>query len=150
MLLEATEDSTYEDADCESERTATVISFEYGSDVETEHDALSYFQNLPNRMPLKFLTEHEKESYDKAFRIVRSALDIRTARMPVFESDGDSPDGVPIYDEWRCPNCDNIFEVDYDEYDFCPNCGQKIDGGGAEYAFSLADNEQHNNITHKE
>ena len=124
-----------------------VISFEYGSDVETEQDALSYFQNLPNRIPLKFLTEREKESYDKAFRIVRSALDIRTARMPVYQSDGYSPDGVLVYDEWRCPNCDNIFEVDYDEYDFCPNCGQKI-YSGLEYAFNVDDNEHPNDITH--
>lgn len=26
-----------------------------------------------------------------------------------------------------CPNCGEYYEVDYDDYDYCPKCGQKID-----------------------
>ncbi len=48
-----------------------------------------------------------------------------TAKAPVLKSDGDW-DGEPVYDTWICPNCEEEYEVDYDDYDFCPKCGQKI------------------------
>ena len=28
---------------------------------------------------------------------------------------------------YKCPCCGSRYEIDYDEYDFCPNCGQAID-----------------------
>ena len=30
------------------------------------------------------------------------------------------------HDTWICPNCGEHYEVDYDDYDFCPKCGQRI------------------------
>lgn len=30
-------------------------------------------------------------------------------------------------DKWLCPNCENRYEVDSDDYEHCPNCGQAID-----------------------
>lgn len=36
-------------------------------------------------------------------------------------------DGEIIFDEWLCPCCRTRYEVDYDDYKFCPNCGQAID-----------------------
>lgn len=48
-----------------------------------------------------------------------------TAKAPVLKSDGDW-DGEPVYDTWICPNCEEEYEVDFDDYDFCPNCGQRI------------------------
>ena len=27
----------------------------------------------------------------------------------------------------KCPCCEERYEVYYDDYDFCPNCGQAID-----------------------
>lgn len=50
-----------------------------------------------------------------------------TAKKPTYEGDGYAPDGTFVWDEWLCPNCGTRYEVDYDEYDHCPNCGQKID-----------------------
>ena len=32
-----------------------------------------------------------------------------------------------VWDEWLCPCCGARYEVYYDYYDYCPNCGQKID-----------------------
>ena len=32
-----------------------------------------------------------------------------------------------MYDTWICPNCEKHYELDYEEYDYCPNCGQMID-----------------------
>lgn len=50
-----------------------------------------------------------------------------TPRKPAFEGDGYDQEGNLVLDEWLCPNCNTRYEVDYDEYDFCPNCGQKLD-----------------------
>ena len=44
-----------------------------------------------------------------------------------YEGDSYAPDGTFILDVWICPCCENRYEVDYDDYDYCPNCGQKID-----------------------
>lgn len=38
--------------------------------------------------------------------------------------EGDDTDGVMIYDTWICPRCGKHYELEYDYYDYCPNCGQ--------------------------
>lgn len=54
------------------------------------------------------------------------AIEKRIAKKPNIEGDGYA-DGHLVYDTWVCPNCEKHYEVDYDDYDYCPNCGQKID-----------------------
>lgn len=49
------------------------------------------------------------------------------AERPEMYGDGYDPDGNMIYDAWDCPRCGASYEIDYDHYDYCPNCGQKID-----------------------
>lgn len=49
-----------------------------------------------------------------------------TPKKPDYEGDGYA-DGELVYDTWICPNCGTKYEVDYDEYDYCPECGQAID-----------------------
>ena len=36
-------------------------------------------------------------------------------------------DGNLVYDTWICPSCREKYEVDYDEYEQCPKCGQALD-----------------------
>ena len=48
------------------------------------------------------------------------------AKSQDYEGDGYDDDGNIIYDTWICPNCGEKYEVDYDDYDFCPKCGQRI------------------------
>ena len=48
-------------------------------------------------------------------------------QKPTFDGDGYAPDGTAVWDEWICPCCGSRYEVDYDEYDYCPNCGQRLD-----------------------
>lgn len=55
------------------------------------------------------------------------ALEKQTAKKPSFEGDGYDDEGNLVYDTWSCLNCDTSYEIDYDIYDFCPHCGQKID-----------------------
>ena len=50
-----------------------------------------------------------------------------TPKKPDLEGDGYDGDGNIIYDTWICPNCGKHYEVDYDGYKHCPNCGQAID-----------------------
>lgn len=56
----------------------------------------------------------------------RAAVEKQTAKRPDYEGDGYA-DGHLVYDTWICPCCGKHYEVDYDEYDFCPDCGQKLD-----------------------
>lgn len=63
----------------------------------------------------------------KAEKQAIEALEKQIAKRPHYEGDGYDPEGELIYDTWRCPNCNEAYEVDYDEYDYCPNCGQRID-----------------------
>ena len=57
----------------------------------------------------------------------KALKDKQTPKKPTLDGDGYAPDGTFIWDEWLCPNCNTRYEVDYDEYDYCPNCGQHID-----------------------
>ena len=59
--------------------------------------------------------------------IAIQALEKQIPKKPTYEGDGYAPDGTFVWDEWLCPCCGERYEVDYDDYDYCPNCGQKID-----------------------
>ena len=56
----------------------------------------------------------------------RKAVEKQPAKKPDYEGDGFS-DGQLVYDTWICHSCGKHYEVDYDRYDYCPNCGQRID-----------------------
>ena len=55
------------------------------------------------------------------------ALEKQLPKQPNFSGDGYAPDGTFVYDTWECPCCGKEYEVDYDEYDYCPNCSQALD-----------------------
>ena len=58
---------------------------------------------------------------------LKEAMEKQIPKSPTIEGDGYCPDGNLVYDTWYCPNCDKSYEIDYDEYDYCPKCGQAID-----------------------
>lgn len=77
------------------------------------------------------LTNEDKEAWEEYKAIgtpeeCRAAMEKQTAKKPDYEGDGYS-DGHLVYDTWICPCCGKHYEVDYDDYDFCPACGQCID-----------------------
>lgn len=54
------------------------------------------------------------------------ALEKQIPKAPDYEGDGYGNKGELIYDTWICPNCGEHYEVEYDAYDYCPICGQRI------------------------
>ena len=56
----------------------------------------------------------------------REAMEKQTPKEPDYEGDGYS-NGQLVYDTWVCPCCEQRYEVDYDDYEYCPKCGQHID-----------------------
>lgn len=57
---------------------------------------------------------------------LESLIEKQIPKKPDIEGDGYS-DGELVYDTWICPNCRAYYEIGYDHYKHCPECGQKID-----------------------
>ena len=58
--------------------------------------------------------------------IAIKALEKQIPKKPDIEGDGYA-DGQLVYDTWICPCCEKHYEIDCDNYKYCPNCGQHID-----------------------
>lgn len=56
----------------------------------------------------------------------REAMERQMAKKPSYNASGCDKYGNDIWDEWLCPNCGARYEVGYDDYDYCPYCGQAI------------------------
>lgn len=61
----------------------------------------------------------------EALDMAIEALEKQIPKKPTYEGEGIC-DGEIVYDTWICPCCERKYEVDYDDYDYCPNCGQLI------------------------
>ena len=79
----------------------------YNKDFEPKNDNSNY--------------EHKIEF----LKIAIKALEKQVPKEPNYEGDG-YWDGELVYDTWICPNCGKYYEVDYDDYKYCPECGQAI------------------------
>ena len=121
---------------------------------ENEEKAVKFIENIkshatvtldhiakeePNVSPLVYKGREEKANTIlvmveelKQYRAIgtpeecRAAAEKQTARRPDYEGDGYA-DGHLVYDTWICPCCGKHYEVDYDNYNYCPDCGQKLD-----------------------
>lgn len=69
---------------------------------------------------------------NEALGTVESAVGKQIPRKPDIWGDGVDDDGDLIYDSWACPCCHEEYELGYDDYEYCPNCGQAIDWGEVE------------------
>ena len=65
------------------------------------------------------------------FQTIKEALEKQTQQTPDVWGDGYA-DGSPVYDSWDCPRCGWTYELDTEQYEYCPNCGQRINWEGAE------------------
>ncbi|MEQ2556716.1 hypothetical protein WMO43_02310 [Lachnospiraceae bacterium CLA-AA-H185] len=84
-----------------------------------------YWQELME-MAIKALEEVQKYRAIGTPEECRAAVEKQTAKKPDYEGDGYA-DGHLVYDTWICPCCGKHYEVDYDNYNYCPDCGQKLD-----------------------
>ena len=62
----------------------------------------------------------------EALEMAINALKKDIATQPDIEGDGYA-DGHMVYDTWICPKCGRDYEMEYQEYERCPHCGQLID-----------------------
>ena len=95
----------------------------------TESEAVEKLKNMRLFMQITDKNSEHKFAEDdyKANEIAIQALEKQIPKKPTYEGDGYAPDGTFVLDEWICPCCETRYEVDYDDYDYCPNCGQKLD-----------------------
>lgn len=70
---------------------------------------------------------HEKTHYKLDCKEIEEIKEKNTPKNPRLEGDGYAPDGSFVWDTWFCPNCGSAYEVDCEKYNYCPDCGQKID-----------------------
>lgn len=99
-------------------------------------DADALFRSLSDWQYDEFVregTDAEYDLIDKVLARVSAAPTIDAVPVVhghyVGEYDGYA-DGNPVYDMWYCSECGYYFE-DWDDkptYNFCPNCGAKMDG----------------------
>lgn len=90
----------------------------------TENEAI---REARFNMSTIWLSDKAAKRVVKARNMAIKALEKQIPKKPTYEGDGYAPDGTLVYDTWICPCCDKRYEVDYDDYDYCPNCGQKLD-----------------------
>ena len=84
----------------------------------TTQEALKIFENVrpqKNRIIIE------------ALNTIKTAVKKQIPKKPDFIGDGYDDNGNLIYDTWICPCCETDYELDYDDYKFCPECGQAID-----------------------
>lgn len=92
-------------------------------------EEVQQYQAIGTHEEYQTAMELYKEMHKRKFTL-KSLLESRekqTPKKPDLEGDGYGDDGVLIYDTWICPCCGKRYEIDYEEYDYCPNCGQAID-----------------------
>lgn len=69
------------------------------------------------------------ENYELPLLIgrVKEAIEKQKPKKPDYEGDSYDNEGNLIYDTWICPNCGcKDYEVDYDDFEYCPKCGQAL------------------------
>ena len=93
----------------------------------TENEAIKLIEN-----DLKLHSKDLSSKYKNGLRMAINALEKQMPKKLTYEGDGYAPDGTFIWDEWICPCCGRRYEVEYDDYDYCPDCGQKVDWSNEE------------------
>jgi len=89
-------------------------------------DAIFYIKNTP-----VIASNADKETVQKAYDMAIEALEKHIPKEPIWEGSG-YVYGEMVYDTWRCPSCDTLYEED-EKYHYCPSCGQRLDVGEEEY-----------------
>ncbi len=95
--------------------------------IERIHKMRDAYNATLRSLPQKTRERSDYNNYVDAFLVAIEALEKQLPEKPIFEGDGFDELGDIVFDEWLCPLCNARYEVDYQEYDYCPSCGQKLD-----------------------
>lgn len=79
------------------------------------------FEIIKNEMP------YESDVITEALNMIENAVEKQIPKKPDLIGDSYDDNGNLIYDTWICPCCETEYELDYDYYKFCPDCGQALD-----------------------
>ena len=98
---------------------------------ENQEDQLRRCRGMTEQEAIEILTLNDElkkkfPNLKEVYEVAVKALEKQIPKKPNYEGDGYA-DGELVYDTWICPNCEKHYEVDYDDYDYCPNCGQALD-----------------------
>lgn len=80
------------------------------------------FENMFNVLEI----EKDNKFYED-IELLQELVDRAILQKPSIWGDGYDEKGELIYDMYDCLNCEESYEIDYHEYDYCPKCGQKLD-----------------------
>lgn len=89
-------------------------------------DTLSPVVVEVHRMAITALEEIKQYRAIGTVEECQEAVEKQRAKKPNLEGDGYA-DGHMVYDTWICPCCGISYEIDFDDYKYCPDCGQRID-----------------------
>ena len=79
---------------------------------------------------IKFDTEKDKNKFIHLVRDTAPSAQPQRMRGRYIGTEYDGyADGCPVYYEWKCSVCGCTFEDEEPNYNFCPNCGARMDGG---------------------
>lgn len=87
----------------------------------------SSISDKASRMAIKALEEIQQYRAIGTVEECREAGERRIPKIPDILGDGYDNEGNMIYDMYDCPNCGKSYEMEYEEYKYCPSCGQAID-----------------------
>jgi Zn finger protein HypA/HybF involved in hydrogenase expression len=74
---------------------------------------------------VKTLRKAQTDDFYIALDVAIEACTRQTPETPELWGDGEY-DGELVIDSWNCPNCHETYELETEQYKFCPNCGQAI------------------------
>jgi len=78
---------------------------------------------------IKFDTEKDKNKFIHLVRDTAPSAQPQRMRGRYIGTEYDGyADGCPVYYEWKCSVCGCTFEDEEPNYNFCPNCGARMDG----------------------
>lgn len=108
----------------ESEAIEWIKELKVSEEIQEFYYANSFIKAFD--IAIQALEEVQKYREIGSIEECRASREKQIPKKPTYDGDGYAPDGTFVWDEWLCPCCGERYEVDYD-YDYCPNCGQRLD-----------------------
>ena len=103
-------------------------------------DTIENLKNLKDYMKMSKYAEEVEFDFGRAIKaleeiqqyraigtaeVCRAAVEKQKAKKASIFGDGYA-DGELVFDTYECPDCGKKYEIFYEEYEYCPNCGQHM------------------------